>query len=226
MRMPTSGLITGSSGSGTVNNILGVIGIRCGGEMDIQPVTLSGEFIWLEPLSIEEHLIDLQRNGDDPDIFRWFSQDVSSPEAMRDFVRTALAAQEAGTALPFATVLAESGEAVGSTRFGNIVSDHRRVEIGWTWLTPEYQRTRANTEAKYLMLRHAFEEWECVRVELKTDTRNTRSREAIQRLGAREEGVLRKHMQTHQGPRDTVYYSILDEEWPGVKDDLETKLGA
>lgn len=200
--------------------------VRCGEAMDIQPVTSTGNLIRLEPLSIERHLSDLQRNGDDASIFRWFSQDVSSPDAMREFVQTALAVRDAGTAIPFATVLTESGEAIGSTRFGNIVLEHRRVEIGWTWLTPEYQRTRANTEAKYLMLRHAFEEWGCIRVELKTDTRNERSREAIKRIGGTEEGVLRKHMQTHQGPRDTVYYSILDEEWPGVKEDLEAKLGS
>lgn len=201
-----------------------MVGVGCGEDMDIQPVTLAGEFIRLEPLSLEDHLDDLQANGDDSDIFTWFSQDVSSPDAMREFVSNAVAAQDNGTAVPFATVLSASGEAIGSTRFGNIAPEHRRVEIGWTWLTPAYQRTRANTEAKYLMLTHAFEEWDCVRVELKTDTRNTRSRDAIKRIGGREEGVLRKHMQTHQGTRDTVYYSILDEEWPGVKRDLEAKL--
>lgn len=201
-----------------------MVGNGCGEDMDVQPVTLAGEFIRLEPLSVEDHLDELQANGDDSDIFTWFSQDVSSPAAMREFVLNALAAQDEGTAVPFATALTASGEAIGSTRFGNIVPEHRRVEIGWTWLTPAYQRTRANTEAKYLMLTHAFEEWDCVRVELKTDTRNTRSRDAIKRIGGREEGVLRKHMQTHQGTRDTVYYSILDEEWPGVKQDLESKL--
>lgn len=201
-----------------------VVGVCCGENMDSEPVTLSGEFVRLEPLSVASHLDDLQMNGDDPSIFTWFSQDVSSPDAMRDFVETAIAAQEEGTAVPFATVLASSGEAIGSTRFGNIVPEHRRVEIGWTWLAPAYQRTRANTEAKYLMLSHAFEEWDCVRVELKTDTRNTRSREAIRRIGGTEEGILRKHMQTHQGTRDTVYYSILDEEWPAVKRDLKSKL--
>lgn len=201
-----------------------MVGVGCGEDMDIQPVTLAGEFIRLEPLSVADHLDELQANGDDSDIFTWFSQDVSSPDAMREFVSNAVAAQDNGTAVPFATVLTASGEAIGSTRFGNIVPEHRRVEIGWTWLTPAYQRTRANTEAKYLMLTHAFEEWDCVRVELKTDTRNTRSRDAIKRIGGREEGVLRKHMQTHQGTRDTVYYSILDEEWPGVKRDLEAKL--
>lgn len=98
------------------------------------------------------------------------------------------------------------------------------MEIGWTWITPSQQRTPANTEAKYLMLTHAFEELDCVRVELKTDTRNQRSIDAIRRIGATEEGILRKHMQTHQGTRDTVYFSIVDEEWSTVKSALNSKL--
>ncbi|WP_266079796.1 GNAT family N-acetyltransferase [Haladaptatus caseinilyticus] len=105
-------------------------------------------------------------------MFRWFPEDRSSPEARREFVDAALDAEERQTALPFATVLQETGKAIGSTRFGNIVPEHRRVEIGWTWLTPSQQRTPANTEAKYRMLTHAFEEWDCVQVELKTDSRN------------------------------------------------------
>lgn len=191
--------------------------------MDIEPVTLEGEYIRLEPLSLA-HLDELQEAGGNSAIFRWFSSDHSSPAEMRDFVEQALEAQENGTALPFATILQDTGEAVGSTRFGNIAAEHRRVEIGWTWLTPVQQRTAANTEAKYLMLSHAFETWDCVRVELKTDSRNKRSREAIERLGATEEGTLRQHMQTHQGPRDTVYFSILDTEWPAIERDLEQKL--
>lgn len=192
--------------------------------MNVEPVTLEGEYIRLEPLSVEAHLDDLQRAGAHAEIFRWFVEDHSSPAAMREFVESALAAQEAGTALPFATVLRETGEAVGSTRFGNVAPEHRRAEIGWTWLTPDQQRTPANTEAKYLMFGHAFEEWGCRRVELKTDARNRRSREAIERVGATEEGTLREHMQTHQGPRDTVYFSVLADEWPSVKRDLEAKL--
>lgn len=192
--------------------------------MNVEPVTLSGEHVRLEPLSREDHLAGLQSAGGEPEIFRWFTQDRSTPEAMAEFVDEALAARDEGTALPFATVLQETDEVVGSTRFGNIAPEHHRVEIGWTWLTPSQQRTPANTEAKYQMLVHAFEEWECVRVELKTDSRNQRSRDAIERIGAVEEGTLRKHLQTHQGPRDTVYYSILDDEWLEVKADLETKL--
>ena len=192
--------------------------------MNVEPVTLEGEYVRLEPLSVEDHLSDLRDAGARSEIFRWFSRDWSSPEAIREFVETALDARDRGDALPFATVLCETGEAIGSTRFGNVAREHRRVEIGWTWLTPAQQRTPANREAKYLMLTHAFEEWDCARVELKTDSRNRRSREAIERIGATEEGTLRKHMRTHQGPRDTVYFSVLDEEWPPVKRDLEEKL--
>ena len=192
--------------------------------MDLSPITLEGETIRLEPLSIEAHLADLQAAGSDPEIFRWFTSDHSDPDAMRAFVEEALEMQAEATAVPFATVHRESGTAIGSTRFGAIAPDHRRVEVGWTWLTPAHQQTAANTEAKYLMLRHAFEAWDCLRVELKTDARNEQSRRAIERIGATEEGILRKHMQTHQGTRDTVYYSIIDEEWPAVKKELEGML--
>lgn len=192
--------------------------------MNLEPVTLEGEYIRLEPLSIKDHLEDIQTGGSNSEIFRWFPEDYSSPEAMLEFVEEALEAQEQGTALPFATVHQDSGEAIGSTRFGNIAPEYSRVEIGWTWLTPSQQRTKANTEAKYLMLAHAFEEWDCVRVELKTDSRNQPSIDAIRRIGATKEGTLRKHMQSHQGSRDTVYFSILDDEWGDVKRDLESKL--
>lgn len=192
--------------------------------MNVEALTLHGEYVRLEPLSVEDHLEDLQRAGADPDIFRWFSSDWSSPEAMRAFVEEALEDLERGKTLPFAAVLQETDEAIGSTRFANAVPEHRRVEVGWTWLTPSQQRTPANTEAKYLMLSHAFETWDCARVELKTDARNRRSRDAIERIGATEEGTLRKHMQTKNGPRDTVYYSVIDDEWPSVMRGLEEKL--
>jgi RimJ/RimL family protein N-acetyltransferase len=143
---------------------------------------------------------------------------------MRDYIDSALAAQAAGTAIPFATVERASGRVVGSTRFMNIDVANRRVEIGATWIAKPWQRTAINTEAKYLMLRHAFETLGCVRVELKTDALNLRSRAAILRIGAREEGTLRQHMVTWRGRlRDSVYFSILDSEWAGVKGDLEAK---
>lgn len=128
--------------------------------------------------------------------------------------------------LPFVTVLKSGGQVVGCTRFGNIVPAHRRAEIGWTWVGKPWQRSGVNTEAKFLMLSHAFEVWQCIRVELKTDFLNQKSRTAILRLGAREEGVLRQHMVAPDGRlRDTVYYSILDREWPAVKAALLAKMG-
>jgi RimJ/RimL family protein N-acetyltransferase len=136
-----------------------------------------------------------------------------------------VAERDAGVSLPFITRESESGRAIGSTRFGNISRDDRRVEIGWTWVGTQWQRTAANTEAKYLMLSHAFETWGCVRVELKTSTLNERSRAAIERIGGIEEGILRRHMRNADGTwRDTVYFSILDREWPAAKQRLEERL--
>jgi RimJ/RimL family protein N-acetyltransferase len=141
---------------------------------------------------------------------------------MERYVAQALAEQREGTALPFATVLRASGQVIGSTRFHSATPAHRRVEIGWTWLGPSWQRTGANTEAKYLMLRLAFEQWACLRVEFKTSALNQRSRAALRRIGAVEEGVLRSHMINEDGTvRDSVYFSILLHEWPTVKLRLE-----
>jgi RimJ/RimL family protein N-acetyltransferase len=144
---------------------------------------------------------------------------------MEDYVRGALAEQAAGRALPFATVEKASQTVAGSTRFGAIDPANRRVEIGWTWLAPRWQRTVLNTEAKYLMMRHAFEQWDCVRVEFKTDVLNTTSRQALLRIGAKEEGILRSHIITATGRiRDTVYFSVTASEWPAVRAALEAKL--
>jgi RimJ/RimL family protein N-acetyltransferase len=144
---------------------------------------------------------------------------------MRAFIEGALELQRSGSALPFATIHSASGRPIGSTRFGNIVPEHKRVEIGWTWITPPFQRTAVNTEAKYLMLRYAFEELGCNRVELKTDALNARSRAAILRIGAKEEGTLRSHMVNADGTlRDTVYFSVIAPEWPQVAENLLAKL--
>jgi RimJ/RimL family protein N-acetyltransferase len=133
--------------------------------------------------------------------------------------------QAEGTALPFATALNETAEIIGSTRFGNIEPMHKRVEIGWTWIVPKYQRSFVNTEAKFLMLSHAFEVWGVNRVEFKTDVLNERSRRALLRIGAKEEGVMRRHMIRANGViRDSVYYSIIADEWPEVKGRLEEML--
>jgi len=192
--------------------------------MDIRPVLLEGRLVRLEPLSMDHHAA-LCAVGFDPELWRWTLNLVETPEQMREYMKAALDAQARGSELPFATCERASGRAVGSTRFGNIDRADRRVEIGWTWIARPWQRTAVNTEAKYLMLRHAFEQWGCVRVELKTDVLNETSRATLRRLGAKEEGVLRRHMITATGRiRDTVYYSILDTEWPAVKAMLEAKL--
>jgi RimJ/RimL family protein N-acetyltransferase len=192
--------------------------------MELKPVTLEGVYVRLEPLTLE-HIPGLCEVGLDPDLWRWTPMILRAPEDMRSYVRGALRGQEEGTALPFATVERSSGTIVGSTRFGNVEHQHMGVEIGWTWLGRRWQRTPLNTEAKYLMLRHAFEKLGCIRVAFKTDSMNEQSRSAILRLGAREEGVFRNHMLTHTGRiRHTVYYSIINSEWPLVKARLEEKL--
>jgi RimJ/RimL family protein N-acetyltransferase len=131
----------------------------------------------------------------------------------------------AWTALPFALIEKSSGRVIGSTRYANIERVHHRLEIGWTWVARRWQRTAMNTEAKYLLLRHAFERLKCIRIELKTDSLNDRSRAAILRIGAREEGTFRNHMITASGRiRHTVYFSVIDSEWADVKARLEARL--
>ena len=192
--------------------------------MRLEPITLEGRSVRLEPLTASHHAA-LCEVGLDPELWRLIPYRVSTADEMRDYIDSALAGQAAGTAIPFATVERASGRVVGSTRFMNIDAAHRRVEIGATWIAKPWQRTAINTEAKYLMLRHAFETLGCVRVELKTDALNQRSRQAILRIGAREEGALRQHMVTWSGRlRDSVYFSVLDSEWEGVKASLEARL--
>ena len=190
--------------------------------MRVEPVTLEGRHVRLEPLSPERHGDALAAVGLDPDLWRWTIVKVESAADLGRYVEAALAEQAAGRALPFATVERAGGRVVGCTRFMAIAVRHRRVEIGSTWVAKPWQRTAINTEAKYLMLCHAFETWGCLRVELKTDTRNERSRQAMRRLGFVEEGVYRKHMITERGEvRDTVYFSVVDDEWPALKVRLE-----
>jgi len=192
--------------------------------MDLRPVVLDGAHVRLEPLSLD-HLSALCEVGLDPDLWRWTTQIVRSPQEMDAYVRGALAEQAAGRALPFAIRHKGAGCVVGSTRFAAAEPAHRRVEIGWTWVAAPWQRTVVNTEAKYLMLRHAFETWGCVRVEFKTDVLNVRSRQALLRIGAKEEGILRAHLITATGRvRDSVYFSIIAEEWPAVRAHLEEML--
>lgn len=192
--------------------------------MVIAPVTLEGRHVRLEPLT-SGHAAGLAEIGLDEDLWRWIPTSVRTAEEMSAYVQTALKEQADGSALPFALIEKTSGRVIGSTRYGNIERVHHRLEIGWTWVARAWQRTPINTEAKYLLLRHAFETLGCMRVELKTDSLNERSRAAIQRIGAREEGIFRNHMITSTGRvRHTVYYSIVDSEWPQVKSRLEAKL--
>jgi RimJ/RimL family protein N-acetyltransferase len=193
--------------------------------MKVTPVTLEGTRVRLEPLA-QSHHAGLSAIGFHEELWRWVTTaPVRTPDDMAAYIALALAERDAGRALPFATLDRATGSVIGCTRYAAIEPLHRRLEIGWTWLAPSAQRTAANTEAKYLMLRHAFETLGCVRVELKTDALNERSRAAISRIGAREEGTLRRHMVTSSGRiRDTVYYSILDSEWGEVKAGLERRL--
>jgi len=192
--------------------------------MHIAPLTLHGSHVRLEPMTMD-HLDALCAVGLDPDLWRLTVARVTTRDEMRAHIATGLKRQAEGSALLFVNVLQSENRVVGSTGFGNIDRDNRRVEIGWTWVGRPWQRTAVNTEAKYLMMRHAFETLGCVRVELKTDSINERSRNAILRLGAKQEGILRNHMIVQGGRlRHTVYYSVIAEEWPGVKAGLERKL--
>ena len=192
--------------------------------MPLSPVVLEGTVVRMEPLTLA-HVPALSEVGLDASLWALTSNRVASEQDMREYVEQALAEQKAGTALPFATVERASGRVIGSSRFGNYVEAHKRVEIGWTWIAPAWQRTAVNTEAKLLMLTHAFETLGCRRVELKTSARNAKSRAAMLRIGCTEEGTLRQHMINPDGSsRDSVYFSILDGEWPTVKDKLDAML--
>ena len=195
-------------------------------EMAVSPVVLEGAHVRLEPLA-KTHLTGLVEVGLDEELWLWIPTPVRTQQEMAAYIETALDEQAQGVALPFAIVEKATGRAIGSTRYGNIDRTHHRVEIGWTWVAGAWQRTAMNTEAKYLLLRHAFETLRCMRVELKTDSLNERSRAAILRLGAREEGLFRNHMITASGRiRHTVYFSIINSEWPTVKARLEGKLNS
>ena len=193
------------------------------GKSWIEPVSLRGEFVQLEPLQIG-HIAGLQQAAADGELWRLWYTSVPAPEATQAYVDKALALQAAGQALPWA-VLDAKGAVVGSTRYGNIDADNRRVEIGWTWYAKSVQRTALNTEAKLLLLTHAFDKLGCAAVEFRTSWFNHASRNAIARLGAKQDGVLRNHMRMADGSyRDTVVFSIIANEWPMVKRHLQFKL--
>lgn len=193
-------------------------------EMKISLVTLEGRHVRLEPLTMA-HLAGLAEVGLDEELWQWIPTPVRTAKEMEAYIQTALDEQARGVSLPFAIVERATAKAIGSTRYGNIERTHHRVEIGWTWVARDWQRSPVNTEAKYLLLKHAFETLGCMRVELKTDSLNERSRAAILRIGALEEGIFRNHMITASGRiRHTVYFSIVDSEWPAVKTRLEAML--
>ena len=192
---------------------------------DLKPVLLEGRHVRLEPLE-PRHLPLLQEAARGPDVFQWFLTDtLTKPAEMEKWLNDALRAQATGAEVGFATVRRSDGRVVGSTRFLDIRRPNCGVEIGNTWIAREAQRSAVNTEAKLLMLTLAFEGWGAVRVQLKTDRRNEASRRAIARLGAVEEGTLRKYQARFDGyVRDTVMFSITAEEWPAVKARLESLL--
>jgi len=187
--------------------------------MNVQPVTLKGKHVRLEPLA-QEHAQGLYNRGQYAPDWRYMPR-----PCFVDLADTRQWIEEARSTpghLPFAIVETGKDKAVGSTRFLNIRPDHRGVEIGWTWLGQEWQRTAINTEAKLLLMTHAFERWRCIRVELKTDSRNERSQAAIERIGATREGTLRNHMVVQGGHlRDSVYFSVTRDEWQEVKARLQ-----
>jgi N-acetyltransferase len=189
-----------------------------------EPVVLEGDHVRLEPLT-EDHRADLEAAAaQDPGVFAFMGMSIPV-HGWDAWLREALDGVADGRYVAWATVDRASGRAIGSTRFGDIAPEHGRVEIGWTWIAASHQRTAANTEAKLLQLRYAFDELDATRVALKTDARNQRSQAAIERLGAVREGVLRRHIRLPDGfLRDTVYYSILSDEWPAVKARLEERL--
>jgi RimJ/RimL family protein N-acetyltransferase len=185
------------------------------------PVTLAGRRVRLEPLDLDRHWEGLRAIGVDPDLWRWTLNSVESDADLRGYLESAVREQAEGRSLPFATIDMASGAIAGSTRFSNMDRGNRRVEIGWTWIGRPFQRSHVNTEAKYLMLGHAFERWGLKRVELKTHEGNERSRNAMLRIGCTFEGVLRNYQTGPRGTRNSAMFSITDAEWPAVKARLE-----
>lgn len=193
--------------------------------MDIKPITLVGNIVRLEPLS-ESHHPDLCEVGFEPSIWQYMLYGtIDTPDRMMAFVKDLLSRERQGTDLPFAVIARQTGKAIGCTRYMDIQPQNRGLEIGGTWYGKVYQRTIVNTECKYLLLKHAFEQLECIRVQFKTDIRNALSQKALERIGAVREGVLRNHMVRPDGiVRSSVYYSILKNEWPEIQERLKVFL--
>lgn len=191
----------------------------------IEPVTLEGALVSLEPLALahEEDLIAAARDGE---LWKLWYTSVPTPKAARGYVETALLLREQQGAMPFVVRERESGQIVGSTRYCNVDPANRRLEIGYTWYAKRVQRTALNTECKLLLLTHAFDQLDCIGVEFRTHWMNHPSRTAIARLGAKQDGVLRSHQIAPDGSlRDTVVFSIIAAEWPMVRQHLLFKLG-
>jgi RimJ/RimL family protein N-acetyltransferase len=190
----------------------------------VEPVTLEGRIVRLEPLSVQ-YLDDLARVAFEGDLWRWTLVQPTEREGLSDWIVAAVAGAEAGSEMPFATIDQASGRAIGSTRFMSIVPEHRRLEIGWTWVGRDWQRSGANREAKLLQLTHAFEALGANRVEFKTDSLNEKANPALLGIGATFEGTFRNHMVMPGGRlRHSNYYSVTSEEWPAVKARLVAKL--
>jgi N-acetyltransferase len=193
--------------------------------MEVKPVLLTGTHVRLEPMS-EAHIPGLAEIGVGQPFWDFMLYgNINTVDDMRSWVQDILSRATKGTDLPFVVIHLASGRVAGATRYLNIEPQNRALEIGGTWYGPEFQRTVVNTECKYLLLGHAFESLKCIRVQLKTDQRNERSQRAIERIGAVKEGVLRNHMILPDGRyRHSVFYSILDTEWPDVKKQLEAMM--
>lgn len=192
----------------------------------VEQVTLQGRYATLEPLG-PQHADEIRVAVQDGELWKLFFTTVPKPEAVQDYIDGLLALRERGLAFAFAVRENKSGRIIGGTRYLNIDAAHRRVEVGGTWYAKSMQRSGINTECKLMMLTHAFEKLDCIAVEFRTDWFNHRSQAAIERLGAKRDGVLRNHMIMADGRiRDTVVYSIIRNEWPGVKTNLQFKLEA
>lgn len=190
----------------------------------LHPVTLMGDIVRLEPMAAH-HADALAAVGLHPELWRLQPEPISTVQDMHRYVTRALDGARSGDCLPFVIVRQSTGQIIGATRYMDIALAHKRLEIGATWLTPASQRSGANTETKFLLLRHAFETIGIMRVVFKTELSNTQSREALGRIGAVEEGVFRKHLIAQSGrTRDMVYFSILDDEWPPIKARLLARL--
>ena len=189
------------------------------------PITLEGKVVRLEPMNVK-HIPGLAVAGKDESIWKYMVYgNLSNLESMGKWVKDLLLQQAAGTDLPFTVIQNKSGNIIGATRFLDMQPRHRSLEVGGTWYAPEYQGKVVNPECKFLLLKYAFEELNCIRVQFKADLRNERSIHALEKLGAVREGVLRSHMILPNGIiRDSVYFSILDREWPDVKIRLEDRI--